>query len=61
MNVLEGERYEQRRIAYQGRPEWTTVDGEELVLMDGRRIAEAEADLFATLRSDQDPLHPSQL
>ena len=43
MNVLEGERYEQRRIAYQGRPEWTTVDGEELVLMDGRRIAEADA------------------
>ena len=43
MNVLEGERFEQRRIAYEGRPEWTTVDGEELVLMDGRRIAEADA------------------
>ena len=43
MNVLEGERYEQRRIAYQGRPEWTTVDGEELVLMDGRRVTEADA------------------
>jgi 5-oxopent-3-ene-1,2,5-tricarboxylate decarboxylase/2-hydroxyhepta-2,4-diene-1,7-dioate isomerase len=43
MNVLEGERFEQRRIVHEGRPEWTTVDGEELVLMDGRRIAEAEA------------------
>ncbi len=43
MNVLAGERFEQRRIVHEGRPEWTTVDGEELVLMDGRRIAEAEA------------------
>ncbi|MDE0063368.1 MAG: fumarylacetoacetate hydrolase family protein [Gammaproteobacteria bacterium] len=43
MNVLKGERFEQRRILYQGRAEWTTVDGEELVLMDGRRVVEAEA------------------
>jgi 5-oxopent-3-ene-1,2,5-tricarboxylate decarboxylase/2-hydroxyhepta-2,4-diene-1,7-dioate isomerase len=43
MNVLEGERFEQRRIVCEGRPEWTTVDGDELVLMDGRRIAEADA------------------
>lgn len=43
MNVLDGERFEQRRIVFEGRPEWTTVDGEELVLMDGRRIVEAEA------------------
>ena len=43
MNVLAGERFEQRRIVHEGRQEWTTVDGEELVLMDGRRIAEAEA------------------
>jgi len=43
MNVLEGERFEQRRILFQGREEWTTVDGEELVLMDGRRLLEAEA------------------
>lgn len=43
MNVLEGDRFEQRRILYQGRPEWTTLDGEELVLMDGRRLVEAEA------------------
>lgn len=43
MNVFAGERFEQRRIVHEGRPEWTTVDGEELVLMDGRRIAEAEA------------------
>ena len=42
MNVLEGERLEQRRILHEGRPEWTTVDGEELVLMDGRRVVEAE-------------------
>ena len=43
MNVLEGERFEQRRVLFQGREEWTTVDGDELVLMDGRRILEAEA------------------
>ena len=42
MNVLEGERLEQRRILHEGRSEWTTVDGEELVLMDGRRVVEAE-------------------
>ncbi|MEC9192371.1 MAG: fumarylacetoacetate hydrolase family protein [Pseudomonadota bacterium] len=42
MNVLEGERFEQRRILHEGRPEWTTVDGEELVLMDGRRVVESE-------------------
>ena len=43
MSVLKGDRFEQRRILVQGRPEWTTVDGEELVLMDGRRVVEAEA------------------
>ena len=43
MNVLEGERIERRRILCAGRPEWTAVDGEELVLMDGRRVVEAEA------------------
>jgi 5-oxopent-3-ene-1,2,5-tricarboxylate decarboxylase/2-hydroxyhepta-2,4-diene-1,7-dioate isomerase len=43
MNVLEGDRFEQRRIWCGGRPEWTTVEGEGLVLMDGRRVREAEA------------------
>jgi 5-oxopent-3-ene-1,2,5-tricarboxylate decarboxylase/2-hydroxyhepta-2,4-diene-1,7-dioate isomerase len=43
MNVLEGDRYEQRRILIEGRPEWTTVDDDELVLMDGRRIDETSA------------------
>ena len=43
MNVLEGERFEQRRILFDGRPEWTTVEGADLVLMDGRRVAEAQA------------------
>ena len=43
MNVLEGERTERRRILCAGRPEWATADGEELVLMDGRRVVEAEA------------------
>ena len=42
MNVLEGGRLERRRILHEGRPEWTTVDGEELVLMDGQRVVEAE-------------------
>jgi 5-oxopent-3-ene-1,2,5-tricarboxylate decarboxylase/2-hydroxyhepta-2,4-diene-1,7-dioate isomerase len=43
MNVLEGDRFEQRRILFEGRPEWAASEGEELVFMDGRRIAEAEA------------------
>ena len=43
MNVLEGERTERRRILCAGRPEWTVVDGDELVLMDGRRVVESEA------------------
>jgi len=43
MNVLQGERFEQRRILCEGRPEWSTVAGKELVLMDGRRVLEAEA------------------
>lgn len=43
MNVLEGDRIEQRRILFEGRPEWTTAEGEELVLMDGRRVVEADA------------------
>ncbi len=43
MNVLEGERFEQRLVLVDGRPEWTTVDGDQLVLMDGRRVLEADA------------------
>ena len=43
MNALEGERLEQRRILHEGRPEWTTVEGDRLRLMDGRAVLEAEA------------------
>lgn len=43
MNVLEGERVERRRIFFEGRPEWVSVDGTALVLMDGRRITETDA------------------
>ena len=43
MNVLEGERFEQRRILHEGRPEWTTVEGAHLRLMDGRSVPEADA------------------
>ncbi len=43
MNVLQGERFEQRRILFEGRPEWATVAGEDLLLMDGRRLREADA------------------
>ena len=43
MNVLEGPRFEQRRILHEGRPEWTAVDGAHLRLMDGRSVPEAEA------------------
>ncbi len=43
MNALEGDRFEQRRILHEGRPEWTTVEGDRLRLMDGRAVLEAEA------------------
>ena len=43
MSVLAGERFEQRRILFEGRAEWARVDGPDLVLMDGRRVAEADA------------------
>ena len=43
MNVLDGERVERRRIHFEGRPEWVSVDGGDLLLMDGRRIAETDA------------------
>ena len=43
MNVLEGPREEQRRILCGGSEEWVSVDGERLVLADGREVDEAEA------------------
>ena len=43
MSVLEGERVERRRIHFEGRPEWVSVDGSDLLLMDGRRVAETDA------------------
>ena len=43
MSVLAGERVERRRIYFEGRPEWVSVDGSDLLLMDGRRVAETDA------------------
>ncbi|MCY3812312.1 MAG: fumarylacetoacetate hydrolase family protein [Gammaproteobacteria bacterium] len=43
MSVLDGERVERRRILFEGRPEWVSVDGVDLLLMDGRRVAETDA------------------
>lgn len=43
MSVLEGPRRERRRIQFEGRPEWTSLEGDDLVLMDGRRVKEAAA------------------
>lgn len=43
MSVLAGERVERRRIHFEGRPEWVSVDGTDLLLMDGRRVAETDA------------------
>lgn len=42
-SVLEGPREETRRILHEGRPVWTTVDGDELVLGDGRRVTASAA------------------
>jgi 5-oxopent-3-ene-1,2,5-tricarboxylate decarboxylase / 2-hydroxyhepta-2,4-diene-1,7-dioate isomerase len=43
MSVLEGPRRERRRIIFEGRPEWTSLEGDDLVLLDGRRVKEAAA------------------
>lgn len=43
MSVLDGPRDERRRIFHEGLPVWVRVDGERLVLPDGRSVAEAEA------------------
>lgn len=43
MSVLDGPREEWRRILHEGQPKWVRPDGEALQLLDGRRIAEAEA------------------
>lgn len=43
MSVLDGDRVERRRIHFEGRPEWVSVDGGDLLLMDRRRIAETDA------------------
>lgn len=43
MNVLEGPRCETRRILHEGMPQWVTLDGDSLVLADGRRVRESDA------------------
>jgi 5-oxopent-3-ene-1,2,5-tricarboxylate decarboxylase/2-hydroxyhepta-2,4-diene-1,7-dioate isomerase len=43
MSVLDGPRGEVRRILHGGVPAWVRLDGDDLVLADGRRVAEASA------------------
>lgn len=43
MSVLNGPREELRRILFEGTQQWVRPAGGELVLNDGRRLAEAEA------------------
>ncbi|MFZ3033093.1 MAG: fumarylacetoacetate hydrolase family protein [Parvibaculum sp.] len=47
MSVLTGPREEWRRIFYQGTPQWVQVEGDELRLPDGRRLAESQATYMA--------------
>jgi 5-oxopent-3-ene-1,2,5-tricarboxylate decarboxylase / 2-hydroxyhepta-2,4-diene-1,7-dioate isomerase len=47
MSVFDGPRQELRRILHQGLPSWVTLEGDELVLGDGRRVREAEATYLA--------------
>jgi len=47
MSVFEGPRQEVRRILHQGAASWVTLEGDELVLGDGRRVREAEATYLA--------------
>jgi 5-oxopent-3-ene-1,2,5-tricarboxylate decarboxylase/2-hydroxyhepta-2,4-diene-1,7-dioate isomerase len=43
VSVLDGPRVERRRILLDGVAYWVVPDGDDLVLGDGRRVAEAEA------------------
>ena len=43
MSVLNGPREEWRRIMHEGTPEWVQPDGDQLVLADGRTVAESDA------------------
>ncbi len=54
MNVLQGPRREQRRVLHGGTPAWVTIDGDQLVLGDGRRIAETDATYLP-------PCHPTKI
>ena len=47
MSVLTGERIERRRIFHHGRPEWVSLDGDNLVLADGRELKEQDATYMA--------------
>ncbi|MEJ0044089.1 MAG: fumarylacetoacetate hydrolase family protein [Rhizomicrobium sp.] len=47
MSVLDGPRDERRRIFHEGLPVWVRVDGERLVLPDGRSVAEKDATYLA--------------
>jgi len=47
MSVLNGPRSEVRRILHQGTPQWVSLDGDELVLGDGRRLKEVDATYLA--------------
>ncbi|MDO8423612.1 MAG: fumarylacetoacetate hydrolase family protein [Parvibaculum sp.] len=54
MSVLKGPREEWRRIFYQGTQQWVQLEGDELRLPDGRRLAEKEATYMA-------PCEPSKI
>jgi 2-keto-4-pentenoate hydratase/2-oxohepta-3-ene-1,7-dioic acid hydratase in catechol pathway len=43
MSVLDGPRYEMRRVLHEGQPKWVRPDGDRLILGDGRAVTEAEA------------------
>ena len=47
MSVLTGLRDEQRRIFHEGQPQWVTLQGEQLLLGDGRRVPESTAAYLA--------------
>jgi 5-oxopent-3-ene-1,2,5-tricarboxylate decarboxylase/2-hydroxyhepta-2,4-diene-1,7-dioate isomerase len=42
MNVLDGPRREQRHVIVDGTAYWTTAEGDELTLPDGRRVSAAD-------------------
>jgi 5-oxopent-3-ene-1,2,5-tricarboxylate decarboxylase / 2-hydroxyhepta-2,4-diene-1,7-dioate isomerase len=61
MSVLEGPKRELRHIVYRDNSSyWANYRDGEMHLVDGHVVLERASAASATVRADQDPLHPPQ-